>query len=217
MKSHHIDDLLKRAPALESCIDSVQRAYEVLHNAYLTGNKLLLCGNGGSAADSEHWAGELMKGFMLPRKLPQSQCKGLPADLSENLQWGLPAIPLTGFPAYASAFANDVKPELIFAQLTWVLGKPCDVLVAISTSGNSKNVCQAARVAQFRGMRVIALTGESGGTLRGLSDVCVAVPSACTPLIQEYHLPIYHCLSLMLEDAWEEIHSAPRTAASQSS
>ena len=208
MKSRHLDDLLKRAPALQPCIDTIVQAYELMQTALLAGNKLLLCGNGGSAADSEHWAGELLKGFMLPRKLPAKQSEGLPEDLRDKLQWAIPAIPLTGFPSLATAFANDVDAELIFAQLVLGLGKPGDVLIAISTSGNAKNVCQAARVARFRGLRVLALTGEKGGTLRGLSDVCIGVPTASTPMAQEYHLPIYHCLSLMLEDAWDAIHNA---------
>ena len=205
--SPHLDELLSRLPALKSCAGEISKAFEVFHASYLAGGKLLLCGNGGSAADSEHWAGELLKGFMHSRKLSAAKNKGLPEDLLNRLQWGLPAIPLTGFPSFATAFANDVEPELIFAQLVWGLGKPGDVLVGISTSGNSKNVCHAARAAKARGMQVVTLTGESGGKLKGLSDVCIAVPATITPSVQEYHLPIYHCLSLMLEDAWAEINS----------
>lgn len=205
--SPHIDDLLKRAPALNDCINVIVEAYDVMQTCYQSGGKLLLCGNGGSAADSEHWAGELLKGFMHPRKMNALSGKGLPEDLLNHLQWGLPAIPLTGFPSFATAFANDVEPEFTFAQLVWGLGKPGDVLVGISTSGNSKNVCHAARAAKAKGLKVVALTGQSGGKLKGLADVCIAVPSTSTPLIQEYHLPIYHCLSLMLEDAWAPVNS----------
>jgi D-sedoheptulose 7-phosphate isomerase len=203
----HLDDLLARIPALTSCSGQISSAFELFHASYLAGGKLLLCGNGGSAADSEHWAGELLKGFMHPRKLSAAKNPELPEDLLNRLQWALPAIPLTGFPAFATAFANDVEPGLIFAQLVLGLGKPGDVLVGISTSGNSKNVCHAARVARARGIKVVALTGESGGNLKGIADVCIAVPATRTPQVQEYHLPIYHCLSLMLEDAWAEINS----------
>jgi D-sedoheptulose 7-phosphate isomerase len=202
----HLDDLISRAPALKLVATEIQAAFELMQTSLLTGGKLLLCGNGGSAADAEHWAGELLKGFMLPRKLSDKTGAGLPDDLRSRLQWAIPAIPLTGFPSFTTAFSNDVEAELIFAQLVLGLGKPGDVLVGISTSGNSKNVYQAAVTAKARGLKVLALTGQHGGKLRGVADVCLAVPSTSTPLVQEYHLPIYHCLSMMLEDAWAEIY-----------
>ncbi len=206
ISSPTLDELLARIPALRICGQEISDAFELLHSSLLAGGKLLLCGNGGSAADAEHWAGELLKGFMHPRKLSAEEAKNLPDGLRKGLQWALPAIPLTGFPSLSSAFANDVKPEFVFAQLVWALGKKDDVLIAISTSGSSANVCHAAETARALGVRVLALTGETGGKLRALSDVCISAPSRSTPLVQEFHLPIYHCLSIMLENAWAEIH-----------
>jgi len=198
----HLENLLRRKPELETCAKDIEAAFRILLNALEAGNKLLLCGNGGSAADAEHWAGELLKGFVHKRPLSARMAEGLPADIAANLQWALPAIPLTGFPALATAFANDVNPDFIFAQLVWALGQRGDVLIGMSTSGNSKNVCHAAKVAKTRALPVVALTGESGGEMKSLADVCIAVPATETYLVQEFHLPIYHCLSLMLEDAW---------------
>ena len=200
--STHLENLLHRRPALEVCSREIASAFQMLLDALTAGNKLLLCGNGGSAADAEHWAGELLKGFVHRRPLTAQMSEGLPKEIAENLQWALPAIPLTGFPALSTAFANDVNPDFVFAQLVWGLGLQGDVLIAMSTSGNSKNVCHAAKVARFRGLSVVALTGESGGSLKQLADVCIAVPARETYLVQEYHLPIYHCLSVMLEEVW---------------
>jgi len=207
LMASHLNDLLNRAPALRAVATEIQAAFDLMQQSLADGGKLLLCGNGGSAADAEHWAGELLKGFMHPRKLSGKAGEGLPDDLREKLQWAIPAIPLTGFPSFATAFSNDVEAVMIFAQLVLALGKPGDVLIGISTSGNSRNVCHAAAVARARGLKVLSLTGQSGGKLRELSDVCLAVPSTSTPIVQEYHLPIYHCLSMMLEDAWATIHS----------
>jgi D-sedoheptulose 7-phosphate isomerase len=162
--------------------------------------KLLLCGNGGSAADADHWAGELLKGFCSKRPLMPDEKVGLPPILAEQLQRPLPAIPLTSFTALATAFANDVAPELCFAQLTWALGNAGDVFIGISTSGNAKNVGWAAQAARSRGLRTIGLTGKSGGELKNHCEVMVRVPAMETYLVQELHLPIYHCLSLMLEE-----------------
>ncbi len=168
--------------------------------AFWAGRKTLICGNGGSASDSEHWAGELLKGFCKSRKLPAAEADSLSANLRDRLQGGLPIIPLTGFPAFSTAFANDVSPELIFSQLVWVLGVDGDCFIGISTSGNASNVCLAAEAARGRRMTRIALTGENGGDLRSLCDLTIRVPERETYLVQELHLPIYHCLSLMLED-----------------
>ena len=156
---------------------------------------MLLCGNGGSAADAEHWAGELLKGFVQKRPLNSVEKSGLPADLALKLQGALPAIPLTGFVSLGTAFANDVDPNLTFAQLVWGLGRPGDVLIGISTSGNARNVCMAMEAARVRGMLRIGLSGKTGGDLCSLCNVCIKAPATETYLIQEYHLPIYHCLT----------------------
>jgi D-sedoheptulose 7-phosphate isomerase len=195
-----LNELLGRFPALADCARDVERAYELLRDCFAGRGKVLLCGNGGSAADAEHWAGELLKGFVSKRPLSPDARKGLPPRLGEKLQGALPAIPLTGFLSYRTAFANDVDPELVFAQLVWALGRPGDVLAALSTSGEATNVCFAAEVASARGMKVLALTGEAGGRLSKRADVCIRVPAQRTHLVQEYHLPVYHSLSLMLED-----------------
>jgi D-sedoheptulose 7-phosphate isomerase len=196
----HIEKLLERAPELHVSLPSIRQAFDALTAAFRAGSKLLLCGNGGSASDAEHWAGELLKGFCSLRPLDLAEREMLPSDLAARLQGALPVIPLTGFMSLSTAFANDVAPELIFAQLVWGLGKKGDVFIGISTSGNAQNVCAAAQVARSRGLTVIGLTGETGGKLRPLCDICIAAPSRETYRIQEYHLPIYHCLSLMLED-----------------
>ena len=198
--SCHLDNLIRRLPLLDPCRGDLERAFKMIRDAFLARNKVLICGNGGSAADAEHWAGELLKGFCKPRHLSHEDRERLPLELGERLQGGLPIIPLSGFPALSTAFANDVEPELTFAQLTWALGREGDVLIGMSTSGNARNVCFAARAARGRGMSTIALTGESGGTLRSVCDLTIRVPSQETYLVQELHLPVYHCLSLMLED-----------------
>jgi D-sedoheptulose 7-phosphate isomerase len=195
-----IQDLLKRRPELSVCVDDVIRAYEAMRDCYRKSGKMLLCGNGGSAADAEHWAGELLKGFCHKRPLHQKHKDVLSADLAHKLQYALPAIALTGFTSLGTAFLNDVDPHLIYAQLVWGLGNPGDVLVGISTSGNAKNVCAAMEAAKGRGLIRIGLSGRTGGKLVSHCDICVRAPSDETYLIQEFHLPIYHTLCLMLED-----------------
>ena len=197
-----LDDLLRRLPELAVCADDIRAAYSVIRECYRSGGKLLLCGNGGSASDADHWAGELLKGFKLRRPLSREQRTGLSSDVAGKLQGGLPAIPLTGFPALATAFANDVDGDLCFAQLTHVLGNRGDVWIGLSTSGNAGNVCAAARVARARGLSVLGLSGASGGNLAPLCDHCVRVPSIETFRVQEHHLSIYHCISLMLEEVF---------------
>lgn len=196
----HLEALLQRAPALAPCAADIERGYALLRDCFAGGGKVLACGNGGSAADAEHWAGELLKGMLKRRPLGPDLQGRLPPRLAERLQGALPMIPLTGFLAYRTAFANDVDPELVFAQLVWALGRPGDVLVALSTSGTSENICAAAAAAAARGMAVFALTGATGGRLRSLADIAICVPAVETPLVQEYHVPVYHCLSAMLED-----------------
>lgn len=208
----HIDLLCERYPALKIVEDDIARAYQILEDSYKNGGKLLVAGNGGSAADAEHIVGELMKGFKLPRK-PQSDFADkliqtnteLGAVLAENLQGALPAIALDGHPALSTAYMNDCEPLLCFAQQVNGYGKTGDVFLSISTSGNSKKVLYAATTAHAKGMKVIGLTGAKSSKLEQMSDVCIKVPQIETYMIQEFHLPVYHCLCLMLEDEffWE--------------
>jgi D-sedoheptulose 7-phosphate isomerase len=196
----HINKLLQRCPQLVDCRSDVEKVFAIMRDCFQKGGKMLLCGNGGSAADAEHWAGELLKGFIRPRILPQNDKRVLPKELGIKLQGSLPAIPLTGFTSFNTAFANDVDPQLAFAQLVWGLGRPGDILVGLSTSGNARNVCAAMQAAKARGLYRIGLSGRSGGRLNQHCDLCIKVPAEETYLIQELHLPIYHCLSMMLED-----------------
>ena len=203
----HIDLLMERYPSLESAKDDIVAAYLLLEESYKNGGKLLVAGNGGSAADAEHIVGELMKGFKLPRK-PEidfaeklvAENQELGAVLAENLQGALPAIALDGHPALSTAYMNDCEPLLCFAQQVNGYGKSGDVFLGISTSGNSKNVLFAATTAHAKGMKVIGLTGAKDSKLKDMSDVCIKAPQTETYMIQELHLPIYHCLCLMLED-----------------
>ena len=200
MSNPHLDYLCERAPELSPLRDQIDASFRMLRDAIAGGGKLLLCGNGGSAADADHWAGELLKGFKSKRPLLPSARAGLPAAIADSLQGAIPAIPLTGFVALTTAFSNDVDGDLAFAQLTHALGRPGDMFIGLSTSGNARNVCAAATVARIRGLRTLGLTGASGGMLAPLCDICLRVPTAETFRAQEFHLPIYHCLSLMLED-----------------
>lgn len=203
----HIDLLVERYPSLESAKNDIVAAYLLLEESYENGGKLLVAGNGGSAADAEHIVGELMKGFKLPRK-PQAdfaqrlveENQELGSVLAENLQGALPAIALDGHPALSTAYMNDCEPLLCFAQQVNGYGKSGDVFLGISTSGNSKNVLYAATTAHAKGMKVIGLTGAKDSRLKDMSDVCIKAPQTETYMIQELHLPIYHCLCLMLED-----------------
>lgn len=203
----HVDLLCERYPALKNVENDIVAAYQILEDSYRNGGKLLVAGNGGSAADAEHIVGELMKGFKLPRKpktdfaekLIQENAE-LGAVLAENLQGALPAIALDGHPALSTAYMNDCEPLLCFAQQVNGYGREGDVFLGISTSGNSKNVLYAVTTAHARGMRVIGLTGAKNSKLEQMSDVCIKVPQSETYMIQEFHLPVYHCLCLMLED-----------------
>lgn len=199
--------LLERYPILEVCKNDIYQAYIILNELYENGGKLLVAGNGGSAADAEHIVGELMKGFKLPRKLKNRFAKKLIEEnkelgtvLAENLQGALPAIALDGHLALSTAYMNDCEPLLCFAQQVNGYGREGDVFLGISTSGNSKNVLYAAITAHAKGMKVIGLTGMKENKLEQMSDVCIKVPQRETYMIQELHLPIYHCLCLMLED-----------------
>lgn len=203
----HVDILINRYPKLFICKNDIINAYNILVECYENGGKLLVAGNGGSAADSEHIVGELMKSFVLPRKLPQDykdQLKSVNLEmgemLSEKLQCALPAIALDGHTALNTAYMNDCEPLLCFSQQVNGFGVKGDVFFGISTSGNSKNILYAATVAKAKGMKVIGLTGAQNSKLESLSDICIKAPEIETYKIQEYHLPIYHCLCLMLEE-----------------
>lgn len=203
----HIDKLIERYPQLEVCKEDIAKAYELLETAYSNGRKLLVSGNGGSASDSEHIVGELMKEFKLKRKVYQEQAEEmrkispeLGEVLANNLQGALPAISLTGHSSLTTAFMNDSEPELIFAQQVNGYGKPGDVYLGISTSGNSRNVLYAAVTAKSKGLKVIGLTGQRENLLMRYADVCIQVPETETYKIQELHLPVYHCLCMMLEE-----------------
>ncbi len=203
----HLKHLIERYPLLDYCQKELHEAYSILEAAYANGRKLLVAGNGGSAADSEHIVGELMKEFKLKRKVYGEQAEELlhispelGKVLADNLQGALPAISLTGHSALTTAFMNDSEPELVFAQQVNGYGKPGDVFLGISTSGNSRNILFAAVTAKSKGLKVIGLTGKRENKLQCYSDVCIHVPETETYKIQELHLPVYHCLCLMLED-----------------
>lgn len=203
----HIELLVERYPSLAPIKDDIVAAYLLLAESYQNGGKLLIAGNGGSAADAEHMVGELMKSFKLRRKVENDFAQKLIAEdqefgkvLAENLQGALPAIALDGHLSLSTAYMNDCEPLLCFAQQVNGFGRPGDVFVGISTSGNSKNVLYAAVAARAKGMKVLGLTGANDSKLKELSDVCIQVPQTETYMVQELHLPIYHCLCLMLED-----------------
>lgn len=202
-----LEILINRYPQLSDCKSDIAVAYEILADSYAQGGKLLITGNGGSAADSEHTVGELMKSFVLPRKLHNSHREALLAvdkelgqTLAENLQGALPAIALDGHIALSTAYMNDCEPLLCFAQQVYGFGNEGDVFMGISTSGNSKNVLFAAVTAKSKGLKVIGLTGAKENKLMKYADVCIRVPEIETYKIQELHLPVYHCLCLMLEE-----------------
>lgn len=201
-----IKNLIDRYPTLALCESDIENATSMIINCYENGGKLLLAGNGGSSADADHIVGELMKGFMKKRELTDSQkaemkekCQDISDATLAKLQNALPAISLSSFSALNTAFSNDVDADLVFAQGVLGLGKPNDVLIAISTSGNSKNVVEAAKVAKAIGVKVIALTGKSGGVLKNLADITIAVPESETYKVQELHLPVYHSICAEIE------------------
>lgn len=205
----YIDLLILKYPQLIVVKDCIVEAYQILEESYTNDGKLLVAGNGGSAADAEHIVGELMKGFVNPRRLEAEYSdalitvnKELGRVLSENLQGALPAIALDGHLALTTAYLNDCEPLLCFAQQVNGYGKKSDVFLGISTSGNSRNILYAATVAKAKGMKVIGLTGEKDSKLSEISDTCIQVPETETYKIQELHLPVYHCLCLMLEDTF---------------
>jgi len=203
----YLQQLIERYPKLETTKSDISAAFDIISNSYVNGGKLLIAGNGGSASDAEHIAGELMKTFAKKRELPGSFISEVAAVDNEiaqylipRLQPGLPAIALSGHASLNTACINDIDGNITFAQQVYGYGKAGDVLLGISTSGNSNNVLYAAAVAKAKKLKVIALTGATGGNLKKFTDVCICVPETETYKIQELHLPVYHLLCMMLED-----------------
>ena len=203
----YLTELLERYPRLRSQEAAIWRTYEILRDCFESGGRLLIAGNGGSAADAEHITGELMKGFVKKRALPEALRRQLQQEdeeagtvLARKLQGALPAMALTGHPGLSTAFLNDVDGQLIYAQQLLGYGKPGDVFLAISTSGNSPNIHYAAVTARALGIRVVGLTGRDGGLLARDAETAIVVPEQETYKIQELHLPVYHALCLMLEE-----------------
>lgn len=203
----HIDLLIERYPILQEVEKDIIDAFLIMEECYKNDGKLLIAGNGGSAADSEHIAGELMKSFKLSRPVPRDFAEKLieidsirGKNLALNLERGLMAIPLVTHEALTTAYINDADALGAFAQQLYGFGRKGDVFLGISTSGNSKNVMNAAIVAKAMGIKIVGLTGENGGELGSIADVAIKVPEKETYMVQELHLPVYHCLCLMLED-----------------
>ena len=202
-----LEELLSRYPALEVCKNDIKASFSALFDTYRAGGTILLCGNGGSAADCEHIAGELLKGFLSRRKMTDKTAAKFRASLGdvaeefiEKLQGGIPAISLPSQAGVLTAYANDVDAEFVYAQLVYAYAKPGDALIAISTSGNSKNCVRAAEAAKALGIKTVALTGAKESKLSAICDVTVRVPETETFKVQEYHLPVYHCLCAEMEE-----------------
>lgn len=194
--------LISRYPTLRPCEIDIQTAYERMRDTFKTGGRLYICGNGGSAADALHMVGELGKSFVLPRTIDQKFAAQANKALCEHLQGALPAYALVENSALASAYANDVDPEYVFAQQVYAYAREGDCVMGISTSGNSRNVLYALDAARGRGAVTIGLTGRDGGKMKALCNVCITVPVTETYQIQEFHLPIYHTLCMMLEESF---------------
>ncbi len=204
-----LETLRTRYPDLAPCLPALSDMAERLTTTFRRGGKLLVCGNGGSAADSEHIVGELMKGFESQRPLPEERRRRLlehfPAEgdyLADHLQGALPAVSLVSQSALLSAVGNDVAPDMVYAQQVYGYGRAGDALLAISTSGNSANVVRALQVARAFGLTTLGLSGRTGGRMKALCEVCVCVPADDTLAVQERHLPLYHALCKLLERAF---------------
>ena len=205
-----VNELIERYPQLKICREDLNESVRILCESFANGNKLITCGNGGSAADSLHIVGELMKSFVLPRSIVQFDnqfydrlLKNFPDDVdyfTKNLQCALPTISLVGETALTTAFANDQAADLIFAQQLFGIGNEGDLLLAITTSGNSINILHAVKVAKLKGIKSIALTGRTGGKIKSLADISICVPADGAYPIQEFHLPIYHMLCIAAEN-----------------
>jgi len=208
MKSEDaLDELISRIPALESCKQEISLAAEAITSCFKSGGTLLACGNGGSCADADHMVGELMKSFEKKRSLPEALKKRLltaspkrGAYLADQLQAALPAISLCSQSSLTTAISNDMDAALVFAQQVAGYGRKGDVLLAISTSGNSQNVVDAAITAKAKEMIVVGVTGQEGGKLHSYSDITIRVPAESTARVQEYHLPVYHALCRIIEN-----------------
>ncbi len=219
----HIHLLIERYPRLEACLKDIMAAYDIMEDAYTAKHKLLIAGNGGSAADSEHIAGELMKRFKIPRRIDPLLAEKLAAadpvrgpQLARNLEQGLMAVPLVAHEALTTAYMNDVDSSGVFAQQLLGFGRPGDVFLGISTSGNSQNIMNAVAVAKALDIKVIGLTGADGGELGACADIAVKVPETETYMIQELHLPVYHCWCLMLEEwFFGKQHNGTRSEAAR--
>ena len=200
-----IEDLFNRYPALSACKQDIIDAIEEITSCYNNKGKLLLCGNGGSCADADHIVGELMKSFEKKRPIDSELEKNLNTTergkyISEKLQNALPAISLNAHSSLYSAISNDIDSDLVFAQQIVGYGNPGDIIITISTSGNSQNVVDAAITAKAKGLKVVGLTGESGGKIKEFCDITIRVPASSTPEIQELHLPVYHTICKYIED-----------------
>ena len=205
-----VNELIERYPSLRMCREDLNDAVKTLCESFHSGNKLLTCGNGGSAADAQHIVGELMKSFLLPRsivnfdnELYERIMTNYPEHtdyFTKNLQCALPAISLVGETALMTAFANDQAADLVFAQQILGLGNAGDVLLAITTSGNSTNILHAVKIAKLKGIKTIALTGRTGGKIKSLVDIAICAPADTAYTIQEFHLPIYHMLCIAVEN-----------------
>ncbi|VAW18829.1 Phosphoheptose isomerase [hydrothermal vent metagenome] len=202
-----LNDLIKRYPALEPCKNDIWEACSSVIGCYLNNGQLLVCGNGGSCADSGHIVGELMKSFAKKRPLDKglaASLKSIPGErgayIAGKLEGGLPAISLNAHTSLFSAISNDIGADLVFAQQVAGYGREGDVLIAISSSGDSQNVVDAAITAKAKGLKVIGLTGQTGGVMKQYCDIAICAPSMSTPGIQEYHLPVYHTICRIVED-----------------
>ncbi|PXX52411.1 D-sedoheptulose 7-phosphate isomerase [Hungatella effluvii] len=196
-------ELYNRYPALRSCRFEIEETVSILEKALQKGGKLLLCGNGGSSADCDHIVGELMKGFLKkrPAAVPEAwKDNGEAVKLFAQLQGALPAISLSAQSAIVTAYANDADPDMVYAQLTYGYGRTGDVLVAVSTSGNSENVLNAVKTANFLGLKTVGLTGGIQSKMDSLCTITIKVPETETYRIQELHLPVYHYLCARLEE-----------------
>lgn len=194
------DELYERYPALTVCRDEIAKAFDALYATVEAKGCVFTCGNGGSASDSEHIVGELLKKFKKHRDIEGTIAAKLPPGLASKLEGSVAAVSLVSMTGIITAFANDVAWETAFAQQLYGLGKPGDTLIALSTSGNSANCVNAALVAKAKGINVVAMTGAGGGRLAGVADATIAVPEKETYKIQEYHLPVYHALCAALEE-----------------
>ena len=204
-----LDRLVERYPSLEVCKEDIRDAGNMIIESYKKSGQLLTCGNGGSSSDAEHIVGELMKSFSKKRPIDQDLAKAIEnasdargSLIASKLEMGLPAISLNAHSALVSAVSNDIGGDFIYAQQVIGYGRKGDVLLGISTSGNSQNVVDACIVAKAKGVKVITLTGEKGGKMKEYADVAICVPSTCTPDVQEFHLPIYHALCIMVEETF---------------